>query len=89
MDGLSHFHNHNNTSCFDTTGCVPGCYRSHSYEAQWEWSYWVESAQAQTEQRERWLHMVAEARKYQAKDKHALVLASCGTSFELNLDLFG
>lgn len=70
--------------------CVPGSYRSHSCAAQWEWSCWVGSAQAQTEQRERWLHTVAEARKYLAKDKHhTSVLASCGTSFGLNLDLFG
>lgn len=51
-------------------------------------SCWVESAQAQTEQRERWLHTVVEARKYLAKDKHdTSVLVSCGTSFELILDL--
>lgn len=43
------------------TPTVPGCYKSHSCEAQWVLSCSVASEQVQVEQTEVWLHMAGEA----------------------------
>lgn len=60
--------------------CIPGSYyRSHSCEARWVLSCWVESVQAQLERGERWLHTVVEAatctvKKAKSKISHQLAL---------------
>lgn len=71
------------TECADIRIKIPGSYRSHSCEAQWALSCWVESVQAQLEQRERWLHMVVEAGTYLVyKKKNTSYISMCKQQFD-------